>query len=219
MGRARQPRIPVVCSQCGEAFEITAAHAAVQERRGQEKTYCSRACYYEGNRKPDAHALKLEQARRWRRNNQERVAEYRRQWERDNPEAYRAQKRRSYERHRGRRIDEAREWRQANRDRVNEVNRRRRQRTDPDTQRVRDTYSNLRARARGAERGAYLAPLLNDPCAYCGGAGGTIDHIVPISRGGDSAPENLTGACRSCNISKSNKSLLGYLVWRFDRAG
>jgi len=35
----------------------------------------------------------------------------------------------------------------------------------------------------------------------------TIDHIIPISKGGNHTIDNLTTACRSCNSKKSNKLL------------
>jgi 5-methylcytosine-specific restriction endonuclease McrA len=31
---------------------------------------------------------------------------------------------------------------------------------------------------------------------------GTVDHIVPISRGGDDAPKNLRAAHQTCNSAK-----------------
>lgn len=34
----------------------------------------------------------------------------------------------------------------------------------------------------------------------------TIDHIIPLSKGGTNWPSNLAPACRSCNASKSNKA-------------
>lgn len=59
--------------------------------------------------------------------------------------------------------------------------------------------------------GEYIALLLNDPCSYCGGQAGTVDHIVPVSKGGTSEWDNLTAACLSCNSSKHTSDLLGYL--------
>lgn len=37
------------------------------------------------------------------------------------------------------------------------------------------------------------------PCHYCGSYGGTIDHIVPRSKGGRMSRENCVPACAPCN--------------------
>jgi HNH endonuclease len=46
-------------------------------------------------------------------------------------------------------------------------------------------------------------------CAYCGGqfaeAGLTVEHIVPVSRGGRHEWTNVVTACRSCNTRKGNR--------------
>lgn len=34
-----------------------------------------------------------------------------------------------------------------------------------------------------------------------------MDHIIPISKGGTSNPDNLQAACRNCNRKKSSKIL------------
>jgi 5-methylcytosine-specific restriction endonuclease McrA len=52
-----------------------------------------------------------------------------------------------------------------------------------------------------------IADVLSDPCAYCGGESATLDHIVPLSRGGLHIPANLAPACHSCNSSKCNRLL------------
>jgi hypothetical protein len=41
-------------------------------------------------------------------------------------------------------------------------------------------------------------------CQYCGQKGGDLecDHIIPLSRGGTSDPDNLITSCRCCNRSK-----------------
>jgi len=46
-------------------------------------------------------------------------------------------------------------------------------------------------------------------CAYCGKRGGKleVDHILPISRGGEHDDANLTAACAPCNRRKSNKTV------------
>jgi 5-methylcytosine-specific restriction enzyme A len=43
-------------------------------------------------------------------------------------------------------------------------------------------------------------------CAYCGGKFAarelTMDHVVPIARGGRSVKGNVVAACRKCNSDK-----------------
>jgi 5-methylcytosine-specific restriction endonuclease McrA len=51
-------------------------------------------------------------------------------------------------------------------------------------------------------------------CTYCGKPGGTVDHVVPLSRGGQHAEGNLVPACRSCNSSKADKLLIEWLILR-----
>lgn len=45
-------------------------------------------------------------------------------------------------------------------------------------------------------------------CQYCGAHNDlTIDHIVPLSKGGTNEDDNLITACRSCNSYKGEQSL------------
>jgi 5-methylcytosine-specific restriction endonuclease McrA len=57
-----------------------------------------------------------------------------------------------------------------------------------------------------------------DPCCYCGGPGGTIDHVVPKSRGGLNAWSNMAGACWLCNNEKKSVTLLDFLLLRGELA-
>jgi len=43
-------------------------------------------------------------------------------------------------------------------------------------------------------------------CQYCAGAAENLDHVLPRSRGGDHAWENVVAACRSCNARKGNRT-------------
>ena len=44
-------------------------------------------------------------------------------------------------------------------------------------------------------------------CQYCGSAAESIDHVVPRSRGGEHAWENVVAACRPCNARKRDRLL------------
>ena len=46
----------------------------------------------------------------------------------------------------------------------------------------------------------------NHKCAYCGGLADSIDHVHPRSRGGEHIWENVTAACRTCNLHKRDRT-------------
>ena len=50
-------------------------------------------------------------------------------------------------------------------------------------------------------------------CAYCGATGVALqrDCVLPISRGGRYTLANIVPACRSCNASKWNQEVTGWL--------
>ena len=50
-------------------------------------------------------------------------------------------------------------------------------------------------------------------CAYCGATGPALqrDCVLAISRGGRYTLENVVPACRSCNTSKCNDEVTGWL--------
>ena len=44
-------------------------------------------------------------------------------------------------------------------------------------------------------------------CFYCGQDANTVDHVIPIAKGGDPVShDNLVSACRRCNSSKGSRS-------------
>jgi 5-methylcytosine-specific restriction endonuclease McrA len=50
-------------------------------------------------------------------------------------------------------------------------------------------------------------------CAYCGESTSTLqrDCVLPVSRGGRYTLANVVPACRSCNASKCNSEVTGWL--------
>lgn len=134
------------------------------------------------------------------------------EWREANPEQARANSQR---------------WKDENREKVRESNMatyHRRMESDPEAVRKyrRDwakTPKGVLANrlARHARRGAttdreYAEILYNDPCCFCGTRPVEIDHITPISEGGTGDWTNLTAACRVCNASKNDRSLLAFVA-------
>ena len=42
----------------------------------------------------------------------------------------------------------------------------------------------------------------------------TVDHIIPVAKGGTDDPENLVAACRKCNFSKQDKMPDEFVIQR-----
>lgn len=73
-------------------------------------------------------------------------------------------------------------------------------------------------RALGAMDKTYLKILFvlqKRKCYYCGGDIShlkAIEHLIPVSRGGDNSWINLVYSCRSCNSKKHDKTLAEFAV-------
>lgn len=78
------------------------------------------------------------------------------------------------------------------------------------------SYSRRKAARYTPEAKEYVRLILNEPCSYCGSPGKAIDHIVPVSKGGDGDWTNLASACTPCNSSKRDRSLLEFLLMQSD---
>lgn len=145
-----------------------------------------------------------------------------REWRRKNPERDAANARRFRENNAEAALGRYTRYREQNREKMREYARKRRK-ENPDL--VRESYARWRRahlaqeRDRGYRRRlmhqqasdevrALVAQLLEEPCAYCGSTEQiTIDHIVPLSRGGRHEVENLAPACLPCNCSKGARLL------------
>jgi len=131
-----------------------------------------------------------------------------------------------------------RTWRRKNLSNVRERDRNRYERDKEKRITLVESHGHIR-RARqanvpftkGITRGA-LRKRDGDECTYCGiamnfkrasgrvfsGADATIEHRVPLARGGEHVWENVVLACRECNLSKGAKTEKAFQEFRNDVA-
>lgn len=61
-----------------------------------------------------------------------------------------------------------------------------------------------------------LKAIFGDICVYCGQRAETLDHIIPVSKGGQSDLNNLVPACLACNSSKKAREVHDWLREKYD---
>lgn len=110
-------------------------------------------------------------------------------------------------------------WRAKNMDTVREINRRWARNQSPEKRHRWNSYNRERRKTADPapmddETAEYLRIIQGDPCVYCGTPGEETDHIQSIYLGGTTTWSNLARACRSCNRSKSKRTLLAFLLAR-----
>lgn len=72
--------------------------------------------------------------------------------------------------------------------------------------------------SRWIRRERRLAIYLRDglACSYCGatieedGALLTLDHVIPVSKGGSNCSQNLVTACQKCNSSRGDRDVADF---------
>lgn len=129
----------------------------------------------------------------WAKANPEARNKHASNWRARNPEIVKAQKNR---------------WRQANPEKIAEQ-RKAWNKSNPEKARL---YTAIR-RARKKSNGVFkvtpedVSKLLTQGCAYCPSPATTVDHVVPLAKGGSHSIGNLVGSCLDCNLSKGSKFL------------
>lgn len=135
------------------------------------------------------------------------------------PDRFREASNKCHASHREERLAKQRNWRRSNLDRE----RARVQQWMKDNPELYRAYQHAyRARRYAAIDGSVTTEFIQalyrqEQCCYCNKEipreDRTIDHIVPISRGGKHSTNNLAMCCGSCNSSKRNRLLS---EWRQD---
>jgi 5-methylcytosine-specific restriction endonuclease McrA len=140
----------------------------------------------EKSRDPAYREMLAEKMRLWRAENPEATRDMKRKWRAENPEAM---------------VEEGRRMRAKHRLNILAKNQNRRA---------------LRARAPGTFTAAEFVALCaahNNRCAYCGcDSKLTVDHAMPLSRGGSNNIENVVPACGSCNSRKGTRTVEEFMA-------
>lgn len=142
--------------------------------------------------------------------NKDARKEYNKKWNKENPDKAKASRDNWRSNNYDKALASSRNWRSRNLDVAKQATKN----WSRLNQDKRNAYENVR-RAKMLSNGVYIVSdkeitkLYTSPCTYCGSLSDiTIDHIVPISKGGNHSIGNLTSACKSCNSSKKDKLLI-----------
>lgn len=140
--------------------------------------------------------------------------EGRREYYLKNKEKRRESARRSYQKNKQKYMDRKkrylRKWRKRNKEKVSEYNKRY-EKTHKET--VIANEHKKRARKResegcfSAEEWKQLCDLYDNRCLCCGKRKKlTVDHVIPLSKGGSNYISNIQPLCKECNNKKYTKS-------------
>jgi 5-methylcytosine-specific restriction endonuclease McrA len=205
MGSGRMTFKTRTCQRCGREYQPTSStqkyctdcHPLVEATQIRARV----AKYRRENREKvnQRHA-------KYRRENVEKVKQALAKWARENPEKRRASKALRFsanpEKHRA---SDAK-WRKANVEKIAVWASKRRA----------AKYANtpLNEMLTSTEWLAILAEA-NGHCHYCGReAKLTLDHVIPLSKGGKHSKDNVVPACLHCNESKKDKTLREWMTRR-----
>lgn len=153
--------------------------------------------------------------RTWYEANKQRIKERVATWQKANPEKVKVHTARHRDKNREkRRADALARYRRLMAEDPERVRAQRRKwaKTEKGAMQNRLARHRRRGAAPTTTAKVYAEILLSDPCSYCGSPGGEIDHLDPITSGGNGDWLNLTSACRRCNASKNDRSLLVFLA-------
>ncbi len=208
------------CSKCGQTKSLDDFSRDRSAKDGLQSACkgCRRLVVGEWRRKnPDKVRA---YSKMYQRENADQRREYRREWRRRNPEASRTQKREWREKNIERALEQERErlrrWRALNYEKDRETQRQREaafRLANPERAREKSRQSKQRWRARKRDGVGYkvaakdLRKLWSARCVACGLTADSLDHVIPLSRGGSHGIGNLAPMCRACNSSKGAKTV------------
>jgi 5-methylcytosine-specific restriction endonuclease McrA len=212
------------CTKCGEAkaFAEFSKNRNTKDGLQQHCKECNRA-YQRANRERisardkarrlvDGDKMRAQSRANWAKHKDKRIAYMRNRYQ-ERREEYQAYNRARYPEIAERKRANAKAWRKANPERSKQqLDKWRAENLDKHNENARKRRARLRNAKTRTVTAKDLQRLLSAPCAYCGAKENiTIDHVVPLARGGDHTIGNFLPACKTCNSRKRDSFIM---EWR-----
>lgn len=198
------------CSRCKKTKNISEFYKDLRATNGLQS--CCIECQKKWN-KENSERLSAKK-REWRKSPEVkiRLAKASKEYAKDNPEVMAQHRKKYYLANKDKVRQAFAKWAKENPERIKE-NKKRATQANPALYR---SYSaTRRARMRNAQMFLITKKeykkLYSTDCFYCGNSANSIDHVIPLSRGGSHSIGNLVPACLHCNCSKKDKTIM---EWR-----
>ena len=140
-------------------------------------------------------------------------SEYKRIWRENNKDRVLASKKRSYEKNKDSILKANSEYRQENYERRIEIERASRERNKDKNRPSKNARQSVRNRLVSGSKYVIiykdLKRIYSQPCFNCGSMNNqSLDHRIPLSRGGEHKIGNMLTLCQPCNASKHSKTIM-----------
>lgn len=160
----------------------------------------------------------------WRQKNKDKIRVLNRRWASENPEKCRASEKKYRQNNPDKSREWTRKWHLKNLESVRHNARESMRIWRKDNPEKMQTYHSLREAKIKNAPGTGITPAewrtikneTDNRCVYCGKKFDVleIDHVEPLTKGGRHDVDNIVPACKSCNSSKGNRTLLRFFLQR-----
>ena len=149
-------------------------------------------------------------------------AEYKRIWRENNKDRVLASKKRSYEKNKDSILKANSEYRQENYERRIEIERASRERNKDKNRPSKNARQSVRNRLVSGSKYVIiykdLKRIYSQPCFNCGSMNNqSLDHRIPLSRGGEHKIGNMLTLCQPCNASKHSRTIMEWKLSKIKR--